>query len=208
MVFCQVAPWQYNYNGENGAAWHIYDRNHNLKWTFQRTSCLLARLLGNMGVGAATPLLERFGKGALQGDSLQDLVDGPWLVGEGSKEIVLSTHWRGLPVARNSQPPAGWELAGFDDSQWRPIRLPGMWDQQYEDVAKSKNFGTFLHRLKFNAPAELAGQAMTLKLGALKEEDWTYVNGALVGSVSPRGGSRAPKKRQIVHASIRFRRGC
>ncbi|MBN1672990.1 MAG: hypothetical protein JXR37_18235 [Kiritimatiellae bacterium] len=47
-VFCQLAPWTFDTGKQNQ------------KRTFRRTSCTLARLLGNFGVDAQTPLLERF----------------------------------------------------------------------------------------------------------------------------------------------------
>jgi hypothetical protein len=49
VVFCQIVPWQFEHKTQM-----------NLRRTFRRTSCLMARLLGNMGVAAATPILERF----------------------------------------------------------------------------------------------------------------------------------------------------
>jgi hypothetical protein len=49
IVFCQLAPWQFE-----------PPRPMNVKRTFRRAACLLSRLLGNMGVGASTPLLARF----------------------------------------------------------------------------------------------------------------------------------------------------
>jgi beta-galactosidase len=48
IVFCQLEPWQFEGN------------QMNLKRTYRRTSFLLSRLLANMGVAGATPLLERF----------------------------------------------------------------------------------------------------------------------------------------------------
>jgi hypothetical protein len=49
VVFCQLAPWEFDY--------HEY---YNQKRTFRRASCLVARVLGNMGVDEPTPMLERF----------------------------------------------------------------------------------------------------------------------------------------------------
>ena len=49
VVFCQMAPWQFQYKIPQ-----------NVKRTFRRASCLVSRLLGNMGVRATTPLLSRF----------------------------------------------------------------------------------------------------------------------------------------------------
>ncbi len=48
VVFCQLAPWQFD-----------DDTKPNLKKTHRRASFLISRLLGNMGVEAATPLLSR-----------------------------------------------------------------------------------------------------------------------------------------------------
>jgi hypothetical protein len=48
VVFCQLVPWQFDV------------RQQNTKRTFRRTSCLLSRLLGNLGVQGRTPLLARF----------------------------------------------------------------------------------------------------------------------------------------------------
>ncbi len=50
VVFCQFAPWQFDYK-----------KLYNLKRTFRRTSCLLTRLLANMSAAGETPLLEHFG---------------------------------------------------------------------------------------------------------------------------------------------------
>jgi hypothetical protein len=50
VVFCQLVPWQCDYSKEK----------HNVKQTFRRSSFLVTRLLGNMGVESATPVLARF----------------------------------------------------------------------------------------------------------------------------------------------------
>jgi beta-galactosidase len=49
VVFCQLVPWQFDYSGEK----------MNVKRTYRRVSCLVARLLGNLQAGSETPLLER-----------------------------------------------------------------------------------------------------------------------------------------------------
>jgi hypothetical protein len=48
VVFCQMVPWQFGTNQPN------------LKRTYRRTSYMVSRLLGNLGVSGATPLLDRF----------------------------------------------------------------------------------------------------------------------------------------------------
>jgi hypothetical protein len=48
VVFCQLVPWQFDYSGEK----------MNVKRTFRRVSCLVARLLGNMQAAGETPILD------------------------------------------------------------------------------------------------------------------------------------------------------
>jgi hypothetical protein len=48
VVFCQIEPWQFE------------SSQPNLKRTYRRTSFLVARLLANMGVASAMPLVDRF----------------------------------------------------------------------------------------------------------------------------------------------------
>jgi beta-galactosidase len=50
VVFCQAVPWQCDYSKQQ----------HNIKQTFRRASFLVTRLLGNLGVEEATPVLARF----------------------------------------------------------------------------------------------------------------------------------------------------
>ena len=57
VVFCQLVPWQFDYR-----------KQFNVKRTYRRTSFLVTRLLANMGVASATPLLERFQKPVAQGE--------------------------------------------------------------------------------------------------------------------------------------------
>ncbi len=49
VVFCQLVPWQFDYSGEK----------MNVKRTYRRASCLVARLLGNLQSAGETPILER-----------------------------------------------------------------------------------------------------------------------------------------------------
>lgn len=49
LVLCQIAPWQFDPK-----------KQLNLKRTFRRSACLVARLVSNAGVAGSTPLLARF----------------------------------------------------------------------------------------------------------------------------------------------------
>ena len=58
VVFCQFAPWQFDYSGEK----------MNVKRTFRKVSCLLSRLLGNMGASGTTRLLEHVSRPVAEGE--------------------------------------------------------------------------------------------------------------------------------------------
>jgi hypothetical protein len=50
LIFCQMVPWQCDYSNER----------HNIKQTYRRSSFLVNRLLGNMGISGSTQVLARF----------------------------------------------------------------------------------------------------------------------------------------------------
>jgi len=64
VIFCQLVPWQFD-----------YQNNFGLKRTFRRTSFLVTRLLGNLGVSSETPLLARLSR------PVEDNESGRWLDG-------------------------------------------------------------------------------------------------------------------------------
>jgi hypothetical protein len=68
VVFCQLAPWQFDYSKQTNA-----------KRTFRRSSFLLTRLLGNMGVDASTPLLARFSSPVDSGKGEKRWLEGMYL---------------------------------------------------------------------------------------------------------------------------------
>lgn len=68
VVFCQLAPWQFDDPGQA-----------NLKRTHRRASFLVTRLLGNLGVAASTPLLDRFARPVDAAKSEKRWADGLYL---------------------------------------------------------------------------------------------------------------------------------
>jgi hypothetical protein len=65
VVFFQLEPWQFRNTNQA-----------NLRRTYRRVSFLVSRLLANMGVSAATPLLERFHRPVSTAET-----EGRWLAG-------------------------------------------------------------------------------------------------------------------------------
>lgn len=72
----------------------------------------------------------------------------------------------------------GWLTADFDDSNWPTMTLPTHWEPAgYRNVD-----GYFYFRSSFELTAEQAAAPVTLRLGAIDDGDWTYLNGEKVGS--------------------------
>jgi hypothetical protein len=68
VVFCQLVPWEF-----------APQKQMNLKRTYRRASFLVARLLGNMGVAGATPLLGRFREPLMASDPGKRWLEGLYL---------------------------------------------------------------------------------------------------------------------------------
>jgi hypothetical protein len=64
IVFCQLMPWEFRGDKPN------------LRKTYRRTSFLVSRILANMGVAAAVPLIERFRTPLAGNKSEQRWLDG------------------------------------------------------------------------------------------------------------------------------------
>ncbi|MBN1672985.1 MAG: hypothetical protein JXR37_18210 [Kiritimatiellae bacterium] len=168
-VFCQLAPWTFDVGKANQ------------KRTFRRLSTTVSRLLGNMGVGGQTPLLNRFAVPVGGQAVAADAADTVWLEQDG-RTLSLPAYWKGLPRTNGKTETSGWETPAFDDGTWRKIRVPGLWEEQFSDLTEFN--GMFLYRVRFDLPKKMAGRDVTLVLGAVDDEDWTYVNGKLVGSIT------------------------
>ena len=68
VVFCQLIPWQFD-----------YAKQYNLKRTYRRSSFLVTRLLANLGVAGATPVLARFHDPVTSAKSESRWMDGMYL---------------------------------------------------------------------------------------------------------------------------------
>ncbi len=70
----------------------------------------------------------------------------------------------------------GYAAPGFDDSAWQTMTLPMMWEPVM-DID-----GAVWFRRTVDAPADWAGQDLTLSLGIVDDFDVTYFNGVQVGA--------------------------
>lgn len=72
-----------------------------------------------------------------------------------------------------------WKDAAFNDSQWKTMNLPGLWEQQgFDDLD-----GILWFRKAITIGADDAGKEGLLELGTIDDSDETFINGVKVGAV-------------------------
>jgi alpha-L-fucosidase 2 len=79
--------------------------------------------------------------------------------------------------ARNNQAPA---VPGFDDKGWKEMTIPT--PDGYERTGLQGLDGALWFRTNFELPAAWSGKNLVIELGRIRDMDFTYVNGKLIGS--------------------------
>jgi hypothetical protein len=74
----------------------------------------------------------------------------------------------------------------LNDSGWKEVRWGAYW--QEEPRVKEPGYGWYRQRVLI--PSAWKGQTLRFELGKISENDWTFLNGALIGSVSGKNVSR------------------
>ena len=133
-----------------------------LKRTWRHSLTALSRVLTNCGAALTSPLPER-------------LNTTPPVA------LDLAGAWR-----FTSDPPgklAAEQVAApeFDAAAWRELKTPGLWESQGEDLKAYDGFAWY--RKEFTLETVPTAPGLVLKLGAVDDEDWTYLNGRLVGHI-------------------------
>jgi beta-galactosidase/beta-glucuronidase len=112
VVFCQLAAWQFD-----------HEKLYHTRRTFRRSSYLLSRLLGNMGVGGETPLLARVSSPTGAGGPPPNVIrNGDFRVD--ADKNGLADGWE--LSADSKQPAASREIVAPDPDRWsQRITYPG-----------------------------------------------------------------------------------
>ena len=161
-VFCQIAPWMFD------------EQEFQYRTTRRRLYFLLARLAHNLGAQSASGLLER-----LSGN----------LTEEREGFLDLSRGWLGKADPKQQGRGKGWFLPEFrPGSDWRPVKVPGMFDLQFKDLLGYDGF--FWYRRTFDAKHLPEHRELTLYFGPVDDESWVWLNGEFLGEISAKS---APK---------------
>lgn len=105
----------------------------------------------------------------------------------------------------------GWEFSSEQDvsqcfmlsmnnSLWEEIHVPSLW----EDAGYSGLDGTFWYRRPFSLPDSLLNKRIWLEMGAVDDEDDTFINCTRIGSTS---GWNLHRRYLIPMDNVRIRRG-
>lgn len=79
--------------------------------------------------------------------------------------------------------------ADFNDASWKTMTLPTI--NGWETAGRESLDGSVWFRIKFQLPKNWVGKAMKLDLGRIRDLDFTYVNGKLVGSTESTTNKRS-----------------
>ena len=91
---------------------------------------------------------------------------------------------------------APWAAATLDTAGWASLRAPGLWESQGYDGVD----GVAWYRTTVNLSADQAAQGARLALGAIDDDDVTWVNGVEVGRTS---GYNQPRRYAVPATALR-----
>jgi len=104
--------------------------------------------------------------------------------------IDLSGPWKFSTDREENGQALGWQRPDFDASKWRTLSAPQPWEEQgitapnpnwpQKDAEGGYN-GYAWYRKTVTIPADWTAGTVTLRIGAIHDSDWTYVNGVQVG---------------------------
>ncbi len=112
------------------------------------------------------------------GDGLQARYD--ILADEAGRFQELPLAWRFAVEGQGQGEAAGWQATDFDDSGWHLINTNQPWEKQGHEGFD----GVCWYRVDFEVTEEqAAGERIVLRLGAIDEDGWAWLNGEPVGEI-------------------------
>lgn len=70
----------------------------------------------------------------------------------------------------------------FDDSQWKTMNLPALWEEADTSMNRFDGYVWFIK--KINIPSRYTGKQLSLHLGKIDDSDMTWFNGEAIGSTN------------------------
>ena len=94
----------------------------------------------------------------------------------------ISGDWKGMHDPDDAGEGAGWQAPDFDDAGWQPIEVGATFESQRADLADYD--GVFWYRTEFDMPVVEEDADLVLVIGAIDDEDRTFLNGVLIGETN------------------------
>ena len=92
-------------------------------------------------------------------------------------DALIEKSQPGLPTASEVKL---FSSAAFDDSQWKKMKVPGLWESQ----GLPDFDGEVWFRRSFSIPADIRLTDLRLELGMIDDIDSTFINGTFIGSIN------------------------
>jgi len=90
-----------------------------------------------------------------------------------------------------------WAATQYDDQRWGDMKLPGLWEGQgFPELD-----GVVWYRKEITLPSEVAQRGLSLHLGPIDDDDMTWVNGQLVGSMT--GSWNIPRNYTVASSLLK-----
>ncbi len=87
---------------------------------------------------------------------------------------------------------------GLDDSKWKTMELPKLWESELGNFD-----GSVWFRREVEIPESLAGRELTLSLGAIDDQDTTWFNGTRVGGYEEPGYWATPRVYKVPASLVK-----
>lgn len=177
IILSQAAPWMFDYL-----------KSPYLRNSYRRNLFLISRLLGNQNAASETKLRSKFNQPVAQ-------IDYP-----------IPQKWVAIESPDGKGIEKGWNKAAFDDSAWKPIKVPGTFEEQRKELADYD--GYFWYRIKFKVPEIMKNNEITLNIGPVDDESWVWINDHYLGEVTkktnPTDYYRFPRAYKLKPGQLNF----
>ncbi len=91
-----------------------------------------------------------------------------------------------------------WAEPSLDISDWKDMELPQLWETVIGDID-----GVIWFRKTFKAPESWQGKELVVELGAIDDEDVTFLNGKKIGETTGEGSYNKPRQYKVAADIVR-----
>jgi hypothetical protein len=155
LVMSQAAPW--TFVNANAAYFRKSQR---------RNAYLVGQLLRNLGASQESGFLANLENPAR------------------ASQVALPPTWKGKADPDDQGRVVKWFETTVDTTAWAELKVPGVFDGGQVPGLTEEYNGLFWYKLRFAVPSGVAGEGMSLFLGAIDDESWVWLNGKFLGEVT------------------------